>query len=72
MLNWNDALTQACTRYPIYDWAGEVQPQWYTPTDNIHYTTPGYRAGSRSIARATAIAFPAKGGPPANCLVSSR
>ncbi|MDQ2852669.1 MAG: hypothetical protein M3Y49_18420 [Actinomycetota bacterium] len=74
MLTWNDALTQACTRYPnlqIYDWAGEVQPQWYTPTDNIHYTTPGYRARSRGIARATAIAFPAKGGPPANCLVSS-
>lgn len=74
MLTWDSALAQACTRYPnlrVYDWASEVKPAWYTHTDNIHYTTPGYRARSRGIARATAIAFPAKGGPAATCLVSS-
>lgn len=74
MLTWDDALTLACTRYPnlrIYDWASEVKPDWFTHTDNIHYTTPGYRARSRGIARAAAIAFPAKGGVAANCLVSS-
>lgn len=29
---WNDALEQACQRYPnmrVYDWAGEVQDAWY-------------------------------------------
>lgn len=74
MLTWDGALTQACTRYRnlrVYDWASEVKPAWFTHTDNIHYTTPGYRARSRGIARAIAIAFPAEGGPAATCLVSS-
>lgn len=74
MLTWDGALTKACTRYPnlrVYDWASEVKPAWYTRTDNIQYTTPGYRARSHGIARATAIAFPAKGAVPTNCLVSS-
>lgn len=75
MVKWNAALVQACSRYPdlrVYDWASEVQPDWYTHTDNIHYTTPGYRQRSHRIARATAIAFPSSGTSPAGCTVSSR
>lgn len=75
MAKWNSALIQACSRYPnlrVYDWAGEVQPEWFTQTDKIHYTTPGYRERSRRIARATAIAFPASGRSPQGCTVGSR
>ena len=74
MRAWNASLKQACTRHSnlrVYDWASEVQPDWFTPTDKIHYTTPGYRARSRGIARATGIAFPGNRSQPDNCLVSS-
>ena len=75
MATWDAALVAACARYPtlrVYDWADEVQPQWYTHTDDIHYTTPGYRARSLAIARALAIAFPATGKPPQGCTIFSR
>lgn len=75
MAKWNSALIQACSRYPnlrLNDWAGEVQPEWFTQTDKIHYTTPGYRECSRRIARATAIAYPATGNSPEDCTVGSR
>ena len=75
MAAWDSALLAACGRYPalrVYDWASEVRPDWYTPTDDIHYTTPGYRARSLGIARALANAFPASGAPGPGCMVSSR
>ncbi|MFN8161565.1 MAG: acyltransferase family protein [Solirubrobacterales bacterium] len=61
MQKWNDTLLSACDRYPnmrIYDWASDVQDQWFIP-DGIHFTTPGYAARSRLIADALLEAFPA-------------
>jgi peptidoglycan/LPS O-acetylase OafA/YrhL len=61
---WNDALAEACDRYPnmrIYDWASDVKDVWFIP-DGIHFTTPGYAARSRMIADALLQAFPASAG----------
>jgi peptidoglycan/LPS O-acetylase OafA/YrhL len=58
---WNQALTRACAQYPnmrVYDWAAVAKPQWFI-NDGIHYTSAGYAARSRLIARALAAAFPA-------------
>jgi hypothetical protein len=58
---WNQALTRACAKYPnmrVYDWAAAAKPQWFI-SDGIHYTSAGYAARSRLIARALAAAFPA-------------
>jgi len=58
---WNQALTRACAKYPnmrVYDWAAVAKPQWFI-SDGIHYTSDGYAARSRLIARALAAAFPA-------------
>jgi lysophospholipase L1-like esterase len=63
MLLWNSALTQECSRYPnmrVFDWASAVQDGWFIP-DGIHYTSAGYAARGRLIARALAQAFPASG-----------
>ena len=60
---WNDALLEACPEYPnmrVYDWAADVKDEWFIE-DGIHFTTPGYAARSRLIARALARAFPAQG-----------
>jgi peptidoglycan/LPS O-acetylase OafA/YrhL len=61
---WNQALVRACAKYPnmrVYDWAAAAKPKWFI-SDGIHYTSPGYAARSRLIARALAAAFPAAGG----------
>jgi len=79
MQRWNDALLQACPRYPnmrVFDWAALAKRQWFIP-DGIHYTSPGYAARSHLIATALADAFPQTRGraqPPAavgaaSCLV---
>ena len=63
MLLWNSALTQECSRYPnmrVFDWASAAQDGWFIP-DGIHYTSAGYAARGRLIARALAQAFPASG-----------
>ncbi len=60
---WNDALLNACDRYPgmrIYDWATDVKDEWFI-ADGIHFTTPGYAARSKRIAGALLEAFPASG-----------
>jgi peptidoglycan/LPS O-acetylase OafA/YrhL/lysophospholipase L1-like esterase len=65
---WNQALTRACARYPnmrVYDWAAVAKPGWFI-SDGIHYTSAGYKARSRLIARALAAAFPAGSRTPAN------
>ena len=64
MLAWNAALIRACARYPdmrVYDWASMVKNGWFIP-DGIHYTSAGYAARARRIARALAAAFPDHGG----------
>jgi lysophospholipase L1-like esterase len=48
----------------VYDWAAVAKPQWFI-SDGIHYTSPGYKARSRLIARALAAAFPAGSRPSA-------
>jgi hypothetical protein len=71
MQQWDDALVQACQRYPnmrVYDWAAEVQDSWYA-ADKTHFTTPGYQQRARRTAEALALAFPKGGTPPANCLI---
>jgi peptidoglycan/LPS O-acetylase OafA/YrhL len=57
---WNQALLQACSRYPnmrVFDWAALARPQWFI-SDGIHYTSAGYAARSSLIATALANAFP--------------
>ena len=61
MQEWNSALLRACARYPgmrVYDWADVVKTRWFI-SDGIHFTSAGYAARSRDIARALAQAFPA-------------
>jgi lysophospholipase L1-like esterase len=60
MQEWNQALLQACPRYPnmrIFDWAAYARPDWFI-SDGIHYTSAGYAVRSRLIAAALAQAFP--------------
>ena len=67
---WNQALLQACSRYPnmrVFDWAAVAHDAWFID-DGIHYNTPGYAARSRLIAQALARAFPSRGHSP-GCVV---
>jgi hypothetical protein len=60
MVLWNQALQAAEPRYPnlrIYDWASVVQDSWFG-SDQVHYTSVGYRNRARMIADALAAAFP--------------
>jgi hypothetical protein len=63
MQRWNQALRQACARYPnmrIFDWASVVRMRWFL-NDGIRYTSGGYASRARQIAKALARAFPATG-----------
>ena len=71
MEQWNRDLEEACSKYPnmrIFDWAGAAKDSWYIP-DGIHYTSPGYKARARLIAKALAEAFPADGSESPDCVV---
>jgi peptidoglycan/LPS O-acetylase OafA/YrhL len=71
MRAWDEALLAACPSYPsmrVFDWASAVRDRWFID-DGIHFTTPGYRARSRTIADALAEAFPGGGTPPKGCLI---
>jgi lysophospholipase L1-like esterase len=71
MESWNKALTEACKRHPnmrVYDWASEVQDDWYTP-DGIHFNSPGYKERAIRLSTALMRAFPKEGGSPSECLV---
>ena len=60
MIKWNNALMNACQRYPnmrVYDWAAAVRRNWFI-SDGIHYTPQGYAMRSRLIANGLAAAFP--------------
>jgi hypothetical protein len=60
MMLWNQALLAAKPKYPnlrIYDWASVVQDSWFG-SDQVHYTSVGYRNRARMIADALATAFP--------------
>jgi len=70
MQRWNAALTQACQQYPnlrVFDWAAVARDNWFI-SDGIHYTSAGYAARARMIARALARAFPGTGHG-AGCLI---
>ncbi len=63
MLLWNAALTRACHQYPnlrVFGWASVARDGWFI-SDGIHYTSAGYAARARLIARALARAFPSTG-----------
>jgi hypothetical protein len=67
---WNGALRQACAKHPnlrVFDWAAVANPAWYAP-DGIHYSSDGYAARARLIAKALARAFP-RGGHSTGCFV---
>jgi lysophospholipase L1-like esterase len=71
MRKWDAALLQACTRYPnlrVFNWAAVAKRGWFI-ADGIHYTSDGYAARARLIARALAQAFP-QAGPSSSCVVS--
>ena len=71
MQSWNDALLEACSRYPnmrVFDWAALARDEWFIE-DGIHFTSPGYAARARLMARALARAFPAVGVPGSSCVV---
>jgi peptidoglycan/LPS O-acetylase OafA/YrhL/lysophospholipase L1-like esterase len=77
---WDAALLRACARYPnmrVYNWAAVVKNRWFI-SDGVHFTSAGYAARARLIARALAAAFPYRGRPaghsqssthPPSCLV---
>ena len=72
MLKWNDALRDACEKYPnlrVYDWASQVRNRWFIP-DGIHFTTPGYVKRAKWTARALAVAYPFEGSPSDDCFVT--
>ena len=72
MLKWNEALRDACEKYPnlhVYDWASEVRNKWFIP-DGIHFTTPGYVKRAKWTARALAVAYPFEGSPSDDCFVT--
>jgi hypothetical protein len=63
MQRWNQALRQACARYPnmrIFDWASVIRMRWFL-NDGIRYTSGGYASRARQVAKALARAFPATG-----------
>ena len=71
MLKFNQALLDACQRYPnmrVYDWAAEVQDNWFAK-DKTHYTTTGWKERGHRTAEALAVAFPEDGQSPNSCLV---
>jgi lysophospholipase L1-like esterase len=71
MAGWNEALTKACARHPnmrVYDWATEVQDDWFL-RDGIHFNTTGYKERAARIAKALALAFPRDGSPVNDCLI---
>ncbi|WP_084039489.1 acyltransferase family protein [Demequina sp. NBRC 110053] len=73
MIEMNDALRDACDRYPnlrVYDWRAEVQDAWFG-SDRIHYTTAGYVERGARIANALAVAYPSSGTPAPSCVVGS-
>jgi peptidoglycan/LPS O-acetylase OafA/YrhL len=73
MQRWNQALLKACSQYPnmrVYDWASAAKDKWFIP-DGIHYYSPGYAARAHLIANALAESFPASGGSPPGCVVST-
>jgi peptidoglycan/LPS O-acetylase OafA/YrhL len=71
MLKWDNALVQACSRYPnmrVFNWSALAKPGWFI-NDGIHYTSAGYEKRSLFIADGLAMAFPASGDSP-GCLVN--
>jgi len=71
MQKWNNALMQACARYPnmrVFNWAVLPQRSWFI-NDGIHYTSAGYAKRAQYIADGLAEAFPLRG-KSSSCLVS--
>ncbi|WP_404389879.1 acyltransferase family protein [Humibacillus xanthopallidus] len=73
MRKWNQALVDACSRYPtmrVYDWRSEVKDSWFID-DEIHFTSAGYAQRAKRIADAFARSFPASGERASGCVVRS-
>ena len=64
MQKWDDALLSACETYPnmrVYDWSSRVKDDWFI-TDGIHFTSEGYVARAKGIAKSVTEAFPPTAG----------
>jgi len=64
MQKWDDALLSACEKYPnmrVYDWASRVKDEWFIE-DGIHFTSEGYVARAKGIAKSVTEAFPPTAG----------
>ncbi len=73
LLKWNEAVIEACDRWPnmrVWDWRSEAEDQWYD-ADGIHFNPDGDVVRAQGFATALAVAFPASGEPPADCLLST-
>lgn len=73
MQEYDEALKKICTKYPnlrVYDWASEVQDNWYT-TDGIHPTSQGAREKGHRFADALQNAFPKGDKPIDQCVLDS-
>lgn len=73
MQEYDEALKKMCTKYPnlrVYDWASEVQDNWYT-TDGIHPTSQGAREKGHRFADALQKAFPKGDKPIDQCVLDS-
>jgi hypothetical protein len=71
MLKWDNALMQACARYPnmrVFNWSALPKPGWFI-NDGIHYTSAGYEKRALYIADGLAMSFPAMSSS-SGCLVS--
>jgi hypothetical protein len=71
MQRWNRALLASCRRYPtmrVFDWAAHARERWFI-NDGLHYTSPGYVARTRLIAKALAAAFPVSRTRATSCVV---
>jgi hypothetical protein len=71
MRRWNRDLLSACHSHPlmrVFDWAAHAERKWFIP-DAIHYSSSGYVARTRLIAKGLVKAFPRGEPPSASCLV---
>lgn len=73
MQHYDEALRKMCREYPnlrLYDWAGEVQDDWFID-DGIHPNTVGAKEKGRRFADALTQAFPKGKKPASQCTVGS-
>ena len=72
---FNDALRDAQKKHPnlhLYDWAADVEQEWFLEGDLVHYNATGNAERSARFADALAQAFPEKGKGPKSRIVDTK